>query len=83
MFKLLLILLCLTSFNSFASIITHSKSDLSDSAYILAMNNQQYGEQYQKIMYLIKNDELGKAKQAFEAGGGTWNKSVHKRLKNK
>lgn len=64
MFKLLLILLCLTSFNSFASIITHSKSDLSDSAYILAMNNQQYGEQYQKIMYLIKNDELGKAKQA-------------------
>jgi hypothetical protein len=31
----------------------------------------------------IQAGKMGKAKQAFEAGGGTWNKSVHKRLKNK
>lgn len=31
----------------------------------------------------VQAGKMGKAKQAFEAGGGTWNKSVHKRLKNK
>ena len=31
----------------------------------------------------VQAGKMGKAKQAFEAGGGTWNKSVHRRLKNK
>ncbi len=31
----------------------------------------------------VQAGKMGQAKKAFEAGGGTWNKSVHRRLKNK
>ena len=31
----------------------------------------------------VQAGNMGRAKQAYEAGGGTWNKDVHSRLKNK
>ena len=31
----------------------------------------------------VQAGNMGRAKQAYEAGGGTWNKDVHRRLKNK
>ena len=31
----------------------------------------------------VQSGDMGRAKQAYEAGGGTWDKSIHQRLKNK
>lgn len=35
------------------------------------------------VKRFVEAGTMGRAKKAFEAGGGTWNKSVHKRLKNR
>ena len=64
--KILLVvlsLIALISSNVVASIITHSNKDLTNSSYILSLNNQQYSEQYQEVMTLAQNGELAKAKQ--------------------
>jgi predicted Zn-dependent protease len=64
MLKIFLILLALLNNSVFASVITHSKTELIDSNYILAMNNQQYAEHYQTVMNLVNSGQLDKAKQA-------------------
>lgn len=64
MFKAFLILLALIPTSIFASIITHSETELANTHYIFSMSNQQYGQQYQNVMFLMQNGELDEAKKA-------------------